>query len=278
MRRILSAASRGREDAPRGRGTDRPPRPPRRAVLRTRPLPPQSVPRIRLRPTSVTPVGRPPGRLPRPDRGSTRARHPAEMNLTRAEARTRPPAQGGVLRRAARPHHVRDGLPQRDGRAVRLRGARGRARSSTSPPSRCWRSSSTGCGSTRPPRSPAPGSRCPAWPPTTRCASSRNARTRAPARGCTGSPTRSTAPSTSTRSTSRATRCGSSSRFDQPDLKATFQLTVTAPADWQVVSNSPTPEPQPVSDGVARWGFAPTARISTYITALCRRPVLLGPR
>ncbi len=60
--------------------------------------------------------------------------------------------------------------------------------------------------------------------------------------------------------------------FDQPDLKATFQLTVAAPADWQVVSNSPTPEPQPVSDGVARWGFAPTARISTYITALVAGP------
>ena len=31
--------------------------------------------------------------------------------------------------------------------------------------------------------------------------------------------------------------------FEQPDLKATFQFTVTAPARWQVVSNSPTPEP-----------------------------------
>ena len=31
--------------------------------------------------------------------------------------------------------------------------------------------------------------------------------------------------------------------FEQPDLKATFQFTVTAPAAWQVVSNEPTPEP-----------------------------------
>ncbi len=31
--------------------------------------------------------------------------------------------------------------------------------------------------------------------------------------------------------------------FEQPDLKATFQFTVTAPVDWVVVSNSPTPEP-----------------------------------
>ena len=32
--------------------------------------------------------------------------------------------------------------------------------------------------------------------------------------------------------------------FDQPDLKATFAFTVTAPDDWEVVSNSPTPEPE----------------------------------
>ncbi len=31
--------------------------------------------------------------------------------------------------------------------------------------------------------------------------------------------------------------------FDQPDLKATFAFDVTAPDDWEVVSNSPTPEP-----------------------------------
>ena len=29
--------------------------------------------------------------------------------------------------------------------------------------------------------------------------------------------------------------------FDQPDLKATFTLHVTAPAHWEVVSNSATP-------------------------------------
>ena len=32
--------------------------------------------------------------------------------------------------------------------------------------------------------------------------------------------------------------------FEQPDLKATFAFTVTAPDDWQVVSNQPTPEPE----------------------------------
>jgi aminopeptidase N len=56
--------------------------------------------------------------------------------------------------------------------------------------------------------------------------------------------------------------------FEQPDLKASFQFSVTAPSGWEVVSNSPTPEPQRVSDEVSRWHFAPTLRMSTYITAL----------
>ncbi len=56
--------------------------------------------------------------------------------------------------------------------------------------------------------------------------------------------------------------------FEQPDLKATFAFTVKAPAGWTVVSNSPTPEPP--ADGV--WVFEPTARISSYITAL-----IVGP-
>ena len=61
--------------------------------------------------------------------------------------------------------------------------------------------------------------------------------------------------------------------FEQPDLKATFQFTVTAPKVWKVVSNQPTPEPIPHEDGVAAtWGFEPTPRISSYITALVAGP------
>ncbi|WP_353111236.1 aminopeptidase N [Microbacterium sp.] len=59
--------------------------------------------------------------------------------------------------------------------------------------------------------------------------------------------------------------------FEQPDLKATFQFTVTAPAAWKVVSNSPTPEPI-VHGENATWGFEPTPRISSYITALVAGP------
>src|SRR5699024_7881904 len=64
--------------------------------------------------------------------------------------------------------------------------------------------------------------------------------------------------------------------FEQPDLKASFTLTVTAPAHWQVIANSPTPEPTPVENGAARdtavWAFAPTERMSSYITALVAGP------
>ncbi|RZI96000.1 MAG: aminopeptidase N, partial [Microbacterium sp.] len=60
--------------------------------------------------------------------------------------------------------------------------------------------------------------------------------------------------------------------FEQPDLKATFQFTVTAPSAWKVVSNSPTPEPVVAGDGVATWTFEPTPRISSYITALVAGP------
>ncbi|MET3811599.1 aminopeptidase N [Arthrobacter sp. UYEF3] len=65
--------------------------------------------------------------------------------------------------------------------------------------------------------------------------------------------------------------------FEQPDLKASFSFTVTAPSHWDVVSNSPTPVPVdtiPGEDGAARsvWEFAPTPRLSSYVTALIAGP------
>ncbi|PZR55193.1 aminopeptidase N [Xylanimonas oleitrophica] len=70
--------------------------------------------------------------------------------------------------------------------------------------------------------------------------------------------------------------------FEQPDLKATFRLTVTAPQRWQVVSNQPTPEPEPAGSAVvleggepeptATWTFGATPRISTYLVALVAGP------
>src|SRR5918995_1851949 len=49
--------------------------------------------------------------------------------------------------------------------------------------------------------------------------------------------------------------------FEQPDLKAPFTFTVSAPARWVVISNAPTPEPTPYTgengEELARWEFAP---------------------
>ncbi|WP_203567238.1 aminopeptidase N [Aestuariimicrobium ganziense] len=56
--------------------------------------------------------------------------------------------------------------------------------------------------------------------------------------------------------------------FDQPDLKATFTLSVLAPAHWTVVSNAPAVDPEPTDDDAALWSFEPTPPMSTYITAL----------
>ncbi len=56
--------------------------------------------------------------------------------------------------------------------------------------------------------------------------------------------------------------------FEQPDLKSRFTFHVTAPESWTVVSNSPTPEPEAAGDGTARWRFAETLPMSTYITAV----------
>ncbi|MET9400705.1 aminopeptidase N [Kitasatospora sp. NPDC002965] len=59
--------------------------------------------------------------------------------------------------------------------------------------------------------------------------------------------------------------------FEQPDLKAAFTFTVTAPTGWVVVSNSPPPTPEGEGDSQV-WRFEPTGRISTYITALIAGP------
>ncbi|MDP3971561.1 MAG: aminopeptidase N [Candidatus Nanopelagicales bacterium] len=60
--------------------------------------------------------------------------------------------------------------------------------------------------------------------------------------------------------------------FEQPDIKGTWQLTVTAPDHWQVISNSPSPEPTKVESDAAEWRFEPTPPIPTYITAIVAGP------
>jgi aminopeptidase N len=51
--------------------------------------------------------------------------------------------------------------------------------------------------------------------------------------------------------------------FDQPDLKATFAFTVTAPAGWEVVSCMPASR---------QWEFPPTPPLPTYLAAIVAGP------
>ena len=72
--------------------------------------------------------------------------------------------------------------------------------------------------------------------------------------------------------------------FDQPDMKASYQLTVRAPQDWYVVSNM-APDTEGGQDagradagsadgsgGTRLWRFPPTPVMSTYITHVSAGP------
>ncbi|WP_375493528.1 aminopeptidase N [uncultured Jatrophihabitans sp.] len=60
--------------------------------------------------------------------------------------------------------------------------------------------------------------------------------------------------------------------FDQPDLKATFTVHVTAPAHWEICTNGRLESTEDAAGGATRRHFAATARISPYITALVAGP------
>ncbi|MEU1282040.1 aminopeptidase N [Streptomyces sp. NPDC005805] len=55
--------------------------------------------------------------------------------------------------------------------------------------------------------------------------------------------------------------------FDQPDLKAVFEMAVTAPAGWTVLGNGIA-----THDGDGHWTCAPTPPISTYLVAVAAGP------
>ncbi|NLE78984.1 MAG: aminopeptidase N [Rhodococcus sp.] len=57
--------------------------------------------------------------------------------------------------------------------------------------------------------------------------------------------------------------------FDQPDLKATFDVRVTAPADWKVISNAAV-DPKDADSGTHVFGTTPV--MSTYLVALIAGP------
>ncbi len=58
--------------------------------------------------------------------------------------------------------------------------------------------------------------------------------------------------------------------FDQPDLKATYTITVTAPEDWKVISNAAVVNTAAAEPGIHR--FRETPLMSTYLVALIAGP------
>ncbi|HVL33132.1 MAG TPA: aminopeptidase N [Actinomycetota bacterium] len=59
--------------------------------------------------------------------------------------------------------------------------------------------------------------------------------------------------------------------FDQPDLKATFQLSVRAPGGWKVISNT-DPDSKPTEPLEHTWNFARSKTMSTYLFVLVAGP------
>jgi len=60
--------------------------------------------------------------------------------------------------------------------------------------------------------------------------------------------------------------------FDQPDIKATYDLEVTAPSDWSVIANGAEISSEPVDAESARRRFAVLEPFSTYLFALIAGP------
>ncbi|WP_192771746.1 aminopeptidase N [Plantactinospora soyae] len=60
--------------------------------------------------------------------------------------------------------------------------------------------------------------------------------------------------------------------FDQPDLKSVFSWHATVPAHWRAISNMPVRDEEPADQGSKTIHFAPSAVMSTYVTAICAGP------
>jgi aminopeptidase N len=60
--------------------------------------------------------------------------------------------------------------------------------------------------------------------------------------------------------------------FDQPDIKGRYSVTVSAPADWLCIANTPLADVSDLPDGRRRHRFASSELFSTYLMALCCGP------
>jgi aminopeptidase N len=56
--------------------------------------------------------------------------------------------------------------------------------------------------------------------------------------------------------------------FDQPDIKATFKMTVHAPDNWTIVTSTLPEKVSEPEDGVKTWTFPLSAKMATYVWSL----------
>ncbi len=60
--------------------------------------------------------------------------------------------------------------------------------------------------------------------------------------------------------------------FDQPDIKARYTLTVTTPAEWELITNSAEASRETLDDGRIRHRYQQTQPFSTYLFAMIAGP------
>jgi len=60
--------------------------------------------------------------------------------------------------------------------------------------------------------------------------------------------------------------------FDQPDLKATYQLTTEVPSHWEVVSNTREQTKEDLTSDTTKWTFEKSQLFSTYVFTLVAGP------
>jgi len=60
--------------------------------------------------------------------------------------------------------------------------------------------------------------------------------------------------------------------FDQPDIKARYRLTVTAPEAWEIIANGRETNAEATADGRIRHTYEETAPFSTYLFAMIAGP------
>lgn len=64
--------------------------------------------------------------------------------------------------------------------------------------------------------------------------------------------------------------------FDEPDLRAVFDVSVRVPAGWSCLANAPAAS-RPAGGAAGTWRFAPSAPIPHYGCSLCAGPYVAWP-